>query len=240
MVSKESSRLRYLLLLIVGAAIVVGILSLSCRELLGAVNDEILGNLETETVISSSEPVVTPTRLIELQEMCTASVPSDVFLRRDVSIRLLGLKLYSVEAWQLAVGTVTAAVDLSEADITMTDDGGYEIALPDPVVSACHIDYEASQSGNDLQGLPFESAEDVAAAQDDMTEEAIESLRQAAMDAGILKRARENTSAAVADLVHSLDGEDTPVHVTFRASDEPAGPSFTKCEMGPQEVSEDG
>ena len=235
MESKGPSRLRYLLLLLVGAAIVVAILTASCHEILGAVNDEIISKLENETIVTNSDPVVTPTRLTDLQELCTAAVTSDVFLRREVPARALGMKIYSTDAWQLVVGTVTAAVDLSQVsaeDMAIDENGVYQVSLPAPTISGCHIDYEASQSGNSLQGSPFESAEEVASAQDAMMEEARDSLRVFALNAGILEQARENSAAAVADLIHSLTGESTEIRVRFHDMWDASEPGFTECGMG--------
>ncbi len=116
----------------------------------------------------------------------------------------------------VASADVVAGIDLQsmrDGDITVDDvHHSAQVTLPPPIILSSRLDNENTyvhSRKTDQLAVPAQGLETRA------RQAAEQSLREAALEAGILERARGNASVTIKTLLHSLGFE--PVQVTFRA-----------------------
>ena len=166
------------------------------------------------TVVRTTPSVVVALRDLARLESAEAHIERVIDLR-DKQSRLFGLIEAEDALLLVASGTVVAGVDLSklrEGDVVVDDDRkSAQIVLPQPEVLSARLDNERTfvhTRKTDVLAKRKESLETKA------RKEAERSLKEAAKESGVVKRARKNAAATVKSLVEALGYSD--VSVTFR------------------------
>lgn len=122
----------------------------------------------------------------------------------------------------VAIGDVSAGVDLAKlkpGDVDVSPDAGRaRIVLPPPEVFRAALDQERTYVHTRKTGLLARRKETL---ETDARRTAERSIRQAALEAGILKRAEENARLVVGELVRSLGYQ--AVEITFESPAPPPG-----------------
>lgn len=122
----------------------------------------------------------------------------------------------------VAVGDVTAGVDLAKLDAgdveVQPDAGRARIVLPEPEVFAAALDAERTYVHTRKTGLLARRKETL---ETEARRAAEQSLREAALEAGIKQRAEANARLVIGELVRSLGYES--VEIEFRRAARPPG-----------------
>lgn len=167
---------------------------------------------ETVEVIQPQPSVVVSIRLLARLETATARVERVVDLRDEQS-ELFGLVQSEDAILLVAAGDVVAGVDLSELSddsVHLGPDGSTTIELPAPTIFSARLDNSATyvhSRTTDLMARRSETLETRA------RREAERSLRDAALESGLLTRAGEQAQRTVESLLRSLGHTDVTVHV---------------------------
>ncbi len=166
------------------------------------------------TVVRTTPSVIVALRDLARLESAEAHIERVIDLR-DKQSRLFGLIEAEDALLLVASGTVVAGVDLSklrEGDIVVDEEKkSARIVLPRPEVLSARLDNERTfvhTRKTDVLAKRKESLETKA------RKEAERSLKEAAKESGVVKRARKNSAATVKSLVEALGYSD--VSVTFR------------------------
>jgi hypothetical protein len=124
---------------------------------------------------------------------------------RDRQSRFFGLVTAEDAILLVAVGEVTAGVDLSllrEADVAVDRAGGMaRLTLPAPQVLSVRLDNGRTWTYSRTTDLLAQRHEDL---ETRARQEAERTLEQSALEGGILDRAREQAARTIESLVHSL------------------------------------
>lgn len=170
--------------------------------------------MDSGTVLRSSPSVVVAVRDLARLQSVEYHVERVIDLRDRQSL-LFGLIRTQDAILFVAVGQVTAGVDLNELaekDVIVDRDRGTAvITLPPARIHATRLDNERSWVYARTTDVLAQRREDL---ETRARREAERTLEQAAIDAGILQRARSNAEHTVAALVRSLGY--TTVTVTSR------------------------
>lgn len=169
---------------------------------------------DSPTALRSSPSVVVAVRDLSRLESAEYHIERVIDLR-DRQSRLFGLIRSDDAILFVAVGQVTAGVDLAEltdGDVRVDREAGTAfITLPPARVLSVRLD-------NDRSWVYERSTDLLARRQEDLEtrarQEAEKTLEQSALDSGILERARTNAERTVAAFVRSLGY--TTVTVTSR------------------------
>jgi hypothetical protein len=159
----------------------------------------------SDTTLSRSTPsVLVAVRDLARLESAQYHVERVIELR-DRQSRFFGLVTAEDAILLVAVGEVTAGVDLSllrEADVTVDRAGGMaRLTLPAPQVLSVRLDNERTWTYSRTTDLLAQRHEDL---ETRARQEAERTLEQSALEGGILDRAREQAARTIESLVHSL------------------------------------
>jgi hypothetical protein len=178
--------------------------------------------------VSSSVTVLRPTPDVLLAVKNLARLESVSFhLERVVDLsdkqaQLFGLLNTEDAILLVAVGDVSAGVDLaklSPGDIEVAPDAGRaRIVLPAPELFHAALDGERTYVHTRKTGLLARRRDTL---ETDARREAERSIKTAALEAGILKRAEDNARVVIRELVRSLGYE--TVEITFKPVPAPPG-----------------
>lgn len=168
----------------------------------------------TPTALRSTPSVVVAVRDLARLESAEYHIERVIDLR-DRQSRLFGLIRTQDAILLVAVGQVTAGIDLTEladGDVTVDREGGSAvIVLPPARVLSTRLD-------NERTWVYARSTDVLAQRKEDLEtrarQEAERTLEQSAVDGGILERARTNAERTIATFVRSLGY--TSVSVTSR------------------------
>jgi hypothetical protein len=169
----------------------------------------------TSTEVRSTAAVVTAIRDLATLESASFHMERVIDLR-DKQSQLFGLFESQDAMLLIASADVVAGIDLQgmrDGDVSFDETQRTAwITLPEPIILSARLDndhtYVHSRS-TDTLALRAETLETRA------RQEAERSLRQAALEAGILGRARDNAGVTIRTLLHSLGFDH--VEVAFRA-----------------------
>jgi hypothetical protein len=169
----------------------------------------------TPTALRSTPSVVVAVRDLARLESAEYHIERVIDLR-DRQSRLFGLIRTQDAILFVAVGQVTAGVDLTEladGDVTVDREAGSAvIVLPPARVLSTRLDNERSWVYARSTDVLAQRKEDL---ETRARQEAERTLEQSAVDGGILERARTNAERTIATFVRSLGY--TSVSVTSRA-----------------------
>jgi hypothetical protein len=176
----------------------------------------------TTTVVRATPNVVVAVRDLARLESAEYHVERVIDLR-DRQQRLFGLVQAEDAILLVAVGKVQAGVDLSRvsaADVVIDEaTGRVEITLPEPEVFDTFLDNDATFVHSRETDLMAREAVDL---ETRARQEAERTLTAAALEGGILDRARVNAERTVRSLLGGLGHREVTVRFGARASD-PAG-----------------
>jgi len=170
---------------------------------------------QTTTVVRGSSPVVTAIR--DLATLETASYHMErVIDLRDKQSHLFGLFESQDAVLLVAAADIVAGIDLSgmrDGDIVFDSvRHTARVTLPPPVILSAHLDNTRTYVHTRITDPLARRAEQL---ETRARLEAEQTLRDAAIEAGILQRARNNGARTIQTLVQSLGF--TEVRVEFRA-----------------------
>lgn len=165
------------------------------------------------------------TALQHADQLRAATAELQVVVEIEDDTRLLPDVLSGRRTTFLAAGTVDATVDLGEATVERTPDGGVVVTLPAPVLDRVVVDSERSRVVDRDRGL-FDRIGDSFSSNptDDrgLYVLAERELAGAALAGPLLDEAEVSASAVVESLVAAAVGPDVPVTVRFATPEAPA------------------
>ncbi len=143
-------------------------------------------------------------------------------LKVEIHQGFLNAGYYSAN--HIAFGAIEAGIDfeaIDEDDIRFEDEA-YVLTLPAPVITSCRIEHiDQNQHSFTLLSADWDMVRQIAHA------EAIDGFAQEMIEAGILKRAEEESELHMGDFVSELTGK--PANILFEAQDsEPQLPDSCK------------
>lgn len=168
----------------------------------------------TQTVVRDSPNVVTSIRDLAALESTSYHIERVIDLR-DKQTRLFGLVESEDTLLLVAAGDVVAGVDLTsmrDTDIQVdTKARGVRVLLPPVTILSSKLDSQRTYLHSRKTDVLAERSESL---ETRARVEAEHTLREAALDAGILERAQKNTRQSLESLLRSLDFKQ--VEIRFR------------------------
>jgi hypothetical protein len=159
---------------------------------------------ETTSVLHETSSVVTAVRDLARLEAVSFHMERVIDLR-DRQSHLFGLVSSEDALLLVAAADVVAGVDLAglrDGDITIEPDRkAVQLSLPPPILLSARLDNARTYVHSRSTGALARRAESL---ETRARQEAERSLQQAALDAGILLRARENVARTLRTLLQSL------------------------------------
>lgn len=201
------SLLKYALLLVLVAALIIGLLFVYSRGLLP------FG--DPPTTINAT---IIRDRVQQLSNLTTTRYTYSSIITTSTQMPRLLQLLYGSQRVMVATGYVTAGVDMTQIapeDVTLTD-GALRIRLPLPTLQDCFLDEAATRVESTQEGVFAPERPNI---DQETRQYAVRQFRDQALESGILAEAAAQARSVVEEFVGLVNpGSITTVEVTVAAS----------------------